>query len=179
MKTYLFATVIATVNLFCVLNISAQSKEHIRPREKVLFNKAYNARQNQKTFVPAIEGVYKATVAEGEESQPCQLTIEILKKLDRYSYNLTLAGKVKRGAVTISKSDDLKQFTCLLTLQGIKWASYEGDISREDDEHPVKKLKVPTDVTLGYINNELAFQNDGNAMNAYTVFAECDQKFVH
>jgi len=178
MKAFFFITA-AVVTLCCTLNGSAQTKGYAPPREGVPFNKANIVRQSQKTIVPAIEGVYKAAVAEWDESQPCRLTIEIIKKMDKYSYKLTLAGKVKRGAITISKSDDLKQFTCMLTLQGIKWASYDGDISREDDEHPAKKMKIPTDVTLGFINNELAFQNDGNAMNAYTVFAECDQKFVH
>jgi len=135
----------------------------------------------QKETWPPIEGFYKAAVSEGDESEPCKLTVEIIKKNNRYFYTLTLPGKVKKGTVTLSESDDLKQFTCLLTLEGIKWASYEGDISKEDDEHPAKakELEVPVGITMGYINNELAFQNDGNAMNAYTVLQECDQKFVH
>jgi hypothetical protein len=127
---------------------------------------------------PAIEGLYKAAALEAEESQPCDLTIEIKKAGTKYVYTLTLPGNVKKGVVTISKSDDLKQFTCMLTLEGIKWASYEGNISQEDEGHPAKEMEVPVGITMGFINNELTFQNNGNAMNAYTVLEECDQKYV-
>ncbi|GGI49660.1 hypothetical protein GCM10011425_08720 [Mucilaginibacter galii] len=132
-----------------------------------------------KQTLPAIEGTYKAIVVPGDESQPCKLTVVIYKKNNKYRYILTTPGKVRRGAVTLFKSDDPKQFTCMITLEGIQWASYEGDISKVDDEHPAKEYELPVDITMGFINNELAFQNDGNAMNSYTVLAECDQKFVH
>jgi hypothetical protein len=129
--------------------------------------------------VPAIEGTYKAIVTEGDESEPCQLTIVIRKKDGKYHYTLTLPGKVRKGGVTISKSDDLKQFTCMLTFEGIQWASYEGDISNEDEKHPAKELELPVGITMGFMNNELTFQNYGNAMNSYTVIQECGQKFVY
>jgi hypothetical protein len=173
--TFIISAVIA---MSCTSGPVASTQVAQPQHQKVLLHLADTITTRQKAIIPRIEGFYKAAVIEGDESEPCKLTIEIKKKNDRYFYTLTLPGKVKKGAITISKSDDLKQFTCMLTLEGIKWASYEGDISNEDEEHPAKEPEVSVGITMGFINNELTFQNDGNAMNAYTVLQECDQKFV-
>jgi len=181
MKALLIASSIVLLTVSCTSNSSTSPKvvkDNVQPK-KVTIHLPDTVTTKQKATIPAIEGFYKAVALEGGESEACELTIEIRKKNNKYFYTLTLPGKIKKGAVTVSKSDDLKQFTCLVTLEDIKWASYEGDISNEDEEHPAKELEVPVGITMGFINNELAFQNDGNAMNAYTVIQECGQKFVH
>ena len=172
---------IAVIVASCTSKPSAtvqSAKQQDTQAVKAPLQPSFVEKVNKTDTAPAIEGTYKTVITEGDESEPCKLTIVIKKESGKYHYTLTLPGNVKKGLVTISKSDDLKQFTCLLTLEGIEWASYEGDISNEDEGHPAKELELPVGITMGFINNELAFQNDGNAMNAYTVIQECDQKFV-
>jgi len=179
MKAILRSVIITVLAVSCTSNPSPSARVLKRDSQpaKTPPHKS-NSVKASNSIMPAIEGLYKAAALEGEESEPCDLTIEIKKANTGYFYTLTLPGQIKKGAVTIAKSDDPQQFTCMLTLEGIKWASYEGNISQQDEEHPAKELEVPVGISMGYINNELTFQNDGNAMNAYTVLQECDQKYV-
>jgi hypothetical protein len=180
MKALLISISVALLAVSCASNssTSAQVVKHNSQSSVATPRQANTIKLSRETILSAIGGLYKAAALQGEESQPCNLTIEIKRISRQYVYTLTLPGKVKKGVVTLSQSDNPKQFSCMLTLEGIKWASYEGNISQEDDEHPAKELEVPVGITMGFINNELTFQNNGNAMNAYTVLEECDQKYV-
>jgi|GEM_PF-624216 len=180
MKTILILLSITLLAGSCTLNTSpsAQVVKRDSTPVKAPIYQPDTVKIIRKTAMPDIEGTYKATALEGDETEPCNLTLKITKKYNQYFYSLFLPGKVHRGAVTITLSNDPKQFTCMLTLEGIPWASYEGDISQVDDEHPAKELEVPVGIAMGLMKNELTFQNDGNAMNAYTVLEQCGQKYV-
>lgn len=133
--------------------------------------------KNDASTLPNIVGNYKAVPLDGEDTGACNLVLSITRQNNQYLYRFTIQDSIVTGKVTLSKSEDLQQAQLLLTLEGIKWASYEGDISNED-EHPAEDLEIPVGITMGFLNKELTFQNYGNAMNSYTVLNGCDQKFV-
>ena len=83
------------------------------------------------------------------------------------------------GKVTLSKSVDKKD--TYITFKGIKWAEYEGDISKkqdsvEDNNSPDLELLVGVSGQLS--GNGIVIQNSGNAMNYYTVFNKGGSKYI-
>lgn len=125
---------------------------------------------------PDITGFYKsADIGNGQE--PCDLSVTITKLKKQYFYSFSIQDSIIKGKVTVSKSDN-KEVACVITFEGIKWASYEGNIMNEDDDNPAPELDVPVGIGAGFSNNEISFQNDGNSMNSYTVLEACGQKFI-
>lgn len=126
-----------------------------------------------------IEGVYKTQAKDdqtGDES-PCELTITITKKEGEYYYNLKSSARDVNGKVSFSR--DIESRETYITLEGIKWDEYKGDVSVQKMK---KKNKKSRDVMAGidglFAENEITIQNDGNAMNAYTKLSECDRKYI-
>jgi hypothetical protein len=127
----------------------------------------------------AIEGIYKAESFKetGEDSNVCDMTVEIKKSKEGYNYKLTLSDTTYAGSVTISKNE--KDKSTFVTFKGIQWAEYEGDISNRDDNDDNRpSLELPVDVGGQLLGNEIIIQNSGNAMNYYTVFSECGEKYI-
>lgn len=124
---------------------------------------------------PAIEGLYEQKSEDGS-SESCNLSVKIEKLKDGFYYTLFLQDSVIKGKATVLKSEEGSDFKYMVTLEGIKWASYEGDVSDEDKPHP--QLKIPVGIEAGFSDNELVFQNYGNSMNSYTVFEQCNQKYI-
>jgi len=130
---------------------------------------------NAKITQQNITGLYKAEpIEEGGES--CGLSVLITKVNGRYFYNLKINGKNRKGRVEITKGD--KAGETYINFTGIKWAEYEGDVSKlgDDDERPSLKLPVGIDGVLQ--GKEITIQNYGNAMNYYVKFAGCEEKFI-
>jgi hypothetical protein len=128
--------------------------------------------------IPDISGTYVSAPLE-EGGNACDLWVKISKQNGQYSYRFSVLGTIKKGNVTIAKSDDPNQKGWLITFLNMPWASYEGDISDPDKADSTSTtLKLPTEITALLSDNELTFQNYGNSMNAYTVIQECDQKFI-
>lgn len=165
----------AAVTASCNTN-PAPATQAVKQSSKQANTKTHNvtAVKPIKAKLPSIEGVYKSVALAGE-SEPCNITLTIEKVSNKYVYKLSLPGKLKTGAVTIEKSDDLSY---ILTLEGIEWASYEGNISEEDDENEAKEMELPVGISMELIENELMFQNYGNSMNSFHVLQECSQKYV-
>jgi hypothetical protein len=124
---------------------------------------------------PSLEGLYEQK-SDDENSESCNLAVKIEKLKDGFYYTLSLQDSVIKGRVTVLKSEEGSDFKYMVTLEGIKWASYEGDVSDEDKPHP--QLKIPVGIEAGFSDNELVFQNYGNSMNSYTVLEECGQKYI-
>jgi hypothetical protein len=124
---------------------------------------------------PSIEGLYEQ-MSDDESSESCNLAVKIEKLKGGFYYTLSLQDSVINGKVSVLKSEEGSDFKYMVTLEGIKWASYEGDVSDEDKPHP--QLKIPVGIEAGFSDNELVFQNYGNSMNSYTVFEQCNQKYI-
>ena len=123
----------------------------------------------------AIEGLYIQKPDE-EGGENCNLSLKIKKEKGKYYYTLSLQDTVIKGRVTVAKNKEKSDFEYAVTLEGIEWASYEGDVS--DENKPPQELDIPVGIEALWSNNELRFQNYGNSMNSYTVLEECGQKYI-
>lgn len=92
-------------------------------------------------------GTYRIT-----DKNVCDLTIEIQKSGDHFSYS---SGKTK-GDVEVIKSES----EVYLKLIAINGKSPKGDVEAK------------------YEDQTLLIQNEGNAMNEYNHFKQCDAKFL-
>ncbi|OKS85183.1 hypothetical protein [Mucilaginibacter polytrichastri] len=130
---------------------------------------------NAKSTQQNITGFYKAEPLE-EGGTSCDLSVLITKANGQYFYNLKINGKSRKGRVKITKGD--KAGETYINFTGIKWAEYEGDVSKlgDDDERPSLKLPVGIDGVLQ--GKEITIQNYGNAMNYYVKFFGCEEKFI-
>jgi len=122
-----------------------------------------------------IEGVYIQKPYE-EGGETCNLTVKIEKFKSEYYYTLSLPDSVIKGKVTVSKNDSKSDSEYAVTLEGIEWASYEGDVS--DENKPPQDLEIPIGIGTIWSNKEMVFQNYGNSMNSYTVLDGCGQKYI-
>ncbi|MDD4604438.1 MAG: hypothetical protein PHF97_11615 [Bacteroidales bacterium] len=126
-----------------------------------------------------IEGIYK-TLAKDEETgddTPCELSITITKNEGAYYYHLKTNMRDVNGKVSFDRDIEAKE--TYITFEGIKWAEYEGDVSNKKAE---KKTNGSKDIPVGidglFTESEITIQNDGNSMNYYVKFNECDRKFI-
>ncbi|EHQ25965.1 hypothetical protein [Mucilaginibacter paludis] len=123
----------------------------------------------------SIEGHYLARAIEGFDDS-CDINADITKVKNVYHYKLYVAGKVHKGILKVSHSNN--QGVRYIIFTGIPWALNEGDISQlKDDEEP-KSLKLPVGISGSWSNNEIMIQNSGNAMNHYVQLDACDQKYI-
>jgi hypothetical protein len=127
----------------------------------------------------AIEGLYVAKPLEGG-TESCDMSVRIKKRqAGGYTYHFTINDTRLTGRVTLSKSEDKKD--TYITFKGIKWAEYEGDISKREDsdaDDNSPDLELPVGVSGQLSGNKIVIQNSGNAMNYYTVFSECGSKYI-
>lgn len=116
-----------------------------------------------------IEGTYT--------SKECDLSLAISKIKNEYQYILKTSIRTLKGKATYSKNSNGEKY---VTLDGIQWDEYEGDISNEDenDSIPAKELEIPVGIDALYTKDTLTIQNYGNAMNSYTKISECGLKFI-
>lgn len=101
---------------------------------------------------PAMAAVDYSGQYSVEDKSVCDLTIDIQKKDNGFTY---VSGKAK-GSVEIIKQDD----EVYLNFIAINGKSPKGDVEAK------------------YENETLLIQNEGNAMNPYSIFKKCDAKFL-
>jgi hypothetical protein len=82
----------------------------------------------------------------------CDLAIEIQKKGNGYTY---VSGKAKGNVEIINQEDEV-----YLNFIAINGKSPKGDVEAK------------------YENETLMIQNEGNAMNPYSIFKKCDAKYL-
>lgn len=106
------------------------------------------------------------------EETSCNVTLDITKSQDGYSYKFKIADKLYKGKVSLNVDKEEKY----ITLEGIQWISNLGPLKEEDE--PDKMESIPTyGIDLQWNENELEFQNYGNSANYY-VITECEDKNV-
>jgi hypothetical protein len=148
-----------------IIGKDTQPVNEVKKPNSVLKNAAFDA----------IEGLYiQKPYEEGGEN--CNLSVKIKKEKGKYYYTLSLQDTVINGKVTVAKNNDKGDLEYAVTLEGIEWASYEGDVS--DESKPSKELDIPVGIETVLSNKELVFQNYGNSMNSYTVLEGCGQKYI-
>ncbi len=119
----------------------------------------------------SIEGIYKTA--------ECDISIEITKTKSGYQYFLKTNLRKVKGIANFSKNESGEKY---LTLEGIKWDEYEGDINNQENdsitESEPKELEIPIGISASYLKDTLTIQNYGNSMNSYTKISECGLKYI-
>jgi hypothetical protein len=109
--------------------------------------------QVTKSLNKAYVGTYKT-----EDQKVCPITLTLSTGKDGYHYKITIKSKVKEGPVKITKQGSEVYFQ----FKGL-----------------YQKKPKKDEVEAQYIDNTVVIQNDGNAMNKFTVFGECnDDKYI-
>jgi len=118
----------------------------------------------------SISGTYNS------KTEDCNISLIISKNQKDYHYIFTTKNRTLKGKAIFSQNSSGEKF---ISLEGIKWDEYEGDISNEEnDSIPAKELKIPVGIDALYVKDTLTIQNYGNAMNSYTKISECGLKYI-
>lgn len=116
--------------------------------------------QTTKTETPATQTVckdtlgYSGTYKTNDNSCPIEITITYVNNV--YHYKIKTSKKDQEGNLDITKSGEEIYFD----FEGLHGSDSKNNISGQ------------------FMDNKIVIQNDGNAMNAYTNFSECDVKFI-
>ncbi|MEO8535755.1 MAG: hypothetical protein ABI441_18505 [Flavobacterium sp.] len=128
----------------------------------------------QKSKEP-IEGIYT--------SDECGLSVKITKTKDGYAFFLQTSARKVNGKATLGKNESGEKY---VTLEGIQWDDYEGDISNQEEtdsvsnsETTAKEIEIPVGIDASYVKDTLTIQNYGNSMNSYTKISECGAKYIY
>lgn len=114
-------------------------------------------------------------------TKECAISLIISKNKTDYQYVLKTKLRTLKGKAILSKSNSGEKY---ISLEGIKWDEYEGDISNEDESDSTanaksqKNLEIPVGIDALYVKDTLTIQNYGNSMNYYTKISECGLKFI-
>jgi len=95
-------------------------------------------------------GVYKTNDA----ACPMDITISFVN--NAYHYKIKTSKKEQEGQLDVTKSGEEVYFDFI----GLHGSDPKNNISGQ------------------FMDNKIVIQNDGNAMNAYTNFSECDMKYI-
>ncbi|WP_157541457.1 hypothetical protein [Hymenobacter aerophilus] len=117
-----------------------------------------------------INGTYRA-----DGNTECSMQLTVAGQPEAYTYALTIGQKTRRGQLTVELTAGAP--TVYLTLEGIKWASYDGPLNDEGEAQQPGEV-VPEGVGASWQNDTISLQNYGNSMNSYTVFADCPDKYI-
>jgi len=128
-----------------------------------------------KNFAPSIKDSISGTYI--SKTEDCNISLTISKDKKDYKYTFTTPNRSLKGKAIFSKSNSGEKY---ISLEGIQWDEYEGDISNEDnsDSDNSKDLEIPIGIDALYIKDTLTIQNYGNAMNSYTKISECGLKYI-
>jgi biopolymer transport protein ExbD len=120
----------------------------------------------------SIVGLYSATAESGTD---CHISIAITATKKGYLYLLKTDSRNVKGKATVTINASGEKY---ITLEGLQWDEYEGDISNEEDTNRTKTVEIPIGIDASYIKDTLTIQNYGNAMNYYTKISECGAKYI-
>lgn len=113
-----------------------------------------------------------------EEQGGCPMTLLILNNKGDLNYILTTINESYKGKISITRELEIENTKIYIKLEGIQWAEYKGDISKDESiNEDIQGRPVGIDGLLN--ENEIIIQNYGNAMNYYVKFQECSQKYIY
>ncbi|MEJ7559271.1 MAG: hypothetical protein WKF66_13255 [Pedobacter sp.] len=117
-------------------------------------------------------------VNEPDELAKCSITITIFKVGQRYNYRFKSDSRVLEGKVSLEANENKDGF--YITLEGIEWSEYEGELVIDEDGSSSSKeeLKIPVGIQGLIKANEIFIQNYGNSMNSYVQLGECGKKYI-
>lgn len=126
---------------------------------------------------PDISGAYE----EADDREPdslnegCHIIALITKDAKGYTYRLTTPENHYKGKLTVNSNPDK---TNDIVFEGIPFAEYEGDISKDGSDASDNKLKKPTGLGGVMSGDTIDMQNYGNSMNYYVQLGDCGLKFI-
>lgn len=158
------------ISFLLIIACSNKPKTAIIPQEQTKNTAALPAQKSTESF----EGIYT--------SEDCDLSVQITKTKEGYTYFLQTSARKLKGKASISQNEAGEKY---VTLEGIQWDDYEGDISNEDEtdsvsnrETTAKAIEIPVGIDASYVKDTLTIQNYGNSMNSYTKISECGAKYI-
>lgn len=117
-----------------------------------------------------IEGTYR-----NSEETACNFRLTISKKGNEYFYNIKTDQRKLNGKITFYRS--LDEQLVYITFEGIQWAEDNGQLD-ENGESKYGNTSLPIGIE-GLLNSDgISIQNYGNAMNNYTKFSDCGDKYI-
>lgn len=117
-----------------------------------------------------IEGEYSFT----DEVASCEMHLKIFSAKGILKYELKTGERNVLGDAEISKKENGNYY---ITFKDIEWSENKGLIDPEGNT-PEENLPIPTEIMAGLRDNQIIFQNYGNAENYYVILKECDVKYV-
>lgn len=112
--------------------------------------------------------IYEDNVAQ------CKIELTLFYKNQQLHYKMQTNTRTFTSTAVTSKEQD----RYYITFHNIKWSENLGYID-PDGNTPIKNLPLPTEIMASFRNDEITFQNYGNAENHYMILKECDTKFIH
>jgi hypothetical protein len=124
-----------------------------------------------------ISGYYEEVDDEQTEElkEGCGISVAIKKTAKGFSYYLKTRDTHHSGKVTLVKTSNQKYG---IVFEGIKYAEYEGDISKDPGSADVKELDPPAGIGGELEQDTITIQNSGNAMNYYVQIGSCQVKYI-
>lgn len=156
------------ISFLLITACSDKPKTAIIPQEQPKNTAALPAQKSTESF----EGIYT--------SEDCDLSVQIIKTKEGYTYFLQSSARKLKGKASITQNEAGEKY---VTLEGIQWDDYEGDISNEEETDSLsntetKPLEIPVGIDASYVKDTLTIQNYGNSMNSYTKISECGAKYI-
>lgn len=130
-------------------------------------SKNLNVDQSKKA-AENIAGIYTSSTKAGDA---CNFSIEISESAGTYKYILKSTQEDKEGILLLENSDSEGEQNIL--LEGLKYDSYEGDKSSKN----TPSIEM-SGVSALLKDNSITIQNTGNSMNSFTIFKDCDAKYI-
>lgn len=118
-----------------------------------------------------IEGEYRFA----DDVANCEMRLNIFSVKGILKYELKTGERNVIGDAEISKEYNGPYY---ITFKDIEWSENKGFIDPEGNA-PEEDLPIPTEIMAGLRDNQIIFQNYGNAENYFVVLKECDVKFIY
>ncbi|WP_316799612.1 hypothetical protein [Pedobacter frigidisoli] len=122
-----------------------------------------------------IAGTYNI-VNEPVETDKCSMTITISKDAKGYTYSFTSDSRSLKGKLSVETTAENNGY--YITLEGIEWSEYEGELDDEGEPKAKEGLDLPVGVDALLQDHSITLQNYGNSMNYYVKLADCSKKYI-
>lgn len=117
-----------------------------------------------------IEGIYRFE----DEVASCKMHLEIFSVKGVLKYKWDTGTRIVSDDVEISKEENGEFY---ITFKNMEWSENKGLIDPEGIT-PEENLPIPTEIMAGLRDNQIIFQNYGNAENYFVILKECDVKYI-